>query len=147
MKNVISSLSLIVLLFSACSVIGPQTEKKSSLNYLSGEHYKAKSTLGGVIPVVVERVKKDTVINGNCFFRLANDNFKYPVKFQKIGIFKGTKQVGYINTDTHGKFSLHSYLVNGTYTLKIISSHYLGEASVKVSSYMINNIDLLVSKI
>ncbi len=136
-------ISILSLLLSSCAS-GPKSEKKSSLNYLSGDHYQSDVTAGS-IPLSVKRVRKNTTLSGKCFFK-QGDGFKYPVKFVRINILEDGRTLGSTTTDGSGNFTLSSYLENGAYQLSVDSKKYRGSIPVKVEKYEYKGLELVVKK-
>ena len=132
-----------IVCFSCAS--GPETEKKSPLNYLSGEHYDANVT-SGVVPIHLKRKKKYTSLSGNCFFQIKNDDYKYPVKFQKLRLLKDGKEISSTTTSNNGDFKISSHLENGRYELVLDTAKYEGKMVIEVSQYEHQDIPLKVNK-
>ena len=132
-----------MLLFSSCAY-GPKTEKKSPMNVLNGDQYKSGVDVLGI--PIVERQRKDTTIKGSCFFLKDGDDFRYPVKFQKLTLSRGNLVLDTQNTNDRGEFTFSHYLENGKYILKIESKNFHGSMEIKVDSYLISNLAFKVSK-
>ena len=143
MVRIFKCIILLIGCFSCAT--GPKAEKKSPLNYLSGDHYDSDIT-SGVLPIRIERKRKNTSLSGDCFFQRAQDDFKYPAKFQRIILLKEQKEVASSSTDGNGHFEINSYLKNGEYELALDSVKYRGKKRIDISKYSHEKISLEVSK-
>ncbi len=100
---------------------GPKNENKSVLNYLNREQYVADVTTD-IVPLSIKRIKKHTTLKGNCYFKAKNDDFKYPVRFNKIRIMKDGK-------------------------LMVDNIKFKGQISISVNTYKVNDINFEVEKL
>lgn len=138
-------LIIFTFLLSSC-VYGPKSERKSPLNYLSGDHYETSRTGSDqyIIPVVKKK-EKPTRIEGAVSVKAGM--FATPLRHLNLVLLKpnGT-QVHEFSTDSEGKFSFSAHLKNGSYQLKIKSEKYSGSLSFEVKSYEVSNLSLIASK-
>lgn len=144
--TVFLNLLLLIYIVTSCTY-GPTQEKKSSLNYLNGEHYRSVVTGLGA-PIVIERVEKNTVIKGECFFS-KSDNFgqyEYPIKFQKILLNDDKITIGEATTDDKGRFVFTLPLVNGSYTLLIVGDGYRLEKKINITGYALDGVKIVINK-
>src|SRR3989344_2976994 len=133
---------IILLLLQSCATYGPESEKKSPLNYLSGDHYHSDITSGSV-PILLERIEKNTTISGKCFFVVGNDDFKYSLKFKKLLLLRDGQKKAEAATDGLGNFIFSAPLSNGEYDIKVDHTDYSGEKKIKISYYEIKNIEIV----
>ena len=130
---------------SAC-VTGPETEPKSKLNYLNGDHYKATNTLGGgiPIPITIERQVVATTIEGQAVID-RSELYQPALKFADVALLHGTDELARVTTDQNGRFSFSLELGNGTYRVHAANDEFVGDVKVVVTEYQIKNVVLKVT--
>ena len=142
------------LLLGACAY-GPETEKKSMLNYLSGEHYEASGPTVADVPVVKEldevkdvplvegvpllykRKAVSTVIRG----RAMVSEFQ-PLKFKALELRQQDTVLLTTTSDHLGVFRFSAILPSGLYIIRVGVDEYPCERQIKVESYLLENIEL-----
>ena len=156
-KNTISKTATCLslgLILCHCAY-GPKTEKKSPLNYLSGEHYEnggaaaanVSTGSGNPSPVVIPFLRRKEVathIRGQVL--LAAQPFPIPLKFQKVILMRKNERVAEGMTDSTGSFLIGGNLPNGEYTLLLESNTYGGSSSLEIKSYEANSINIMAER-
>jgi len=145
-------LFVISCLTQSCAY-GPKTEKKSRLNYLSGEHYEGQgptvSDLPGVkdmqevrdypfmegIPLFYKRKEVPTVITGTVVI----DEFR-PLKYKSLELLLDGNVILKTITDHVGAFKFSGMLPNGQYLIKIEDENFASEQPVTVDQYEVDNV-------
>ncbi|MBF0297364.1 MAG: hypothetical protein HQK51_01505 [Oligoflexia bacterium] len=148
-----------LLTFVFSCAYGPQQEKKSTLNYLNGEHYQSRANalipiqIGNFIspvpvPFVVERIEKNTVIKGVAFLRQVDQfgNYDLPIRFQKIILLKENITICETTSNNEGFFSFSAPLNNGIYTIKLSNDKFNIEKNINVNSYSLEKVELIANK-
>ncbi|MDH3976702.1 MAG: hypothetical protein OEV42_20765 [Deltaproteobacteria bacterium] len=131
---------LITLSTISCAV-GPDTEKKSKLNYLSGEHYEGQGRVGP-FPVYVERKKVRTLLEG-----YITVNEYTPLGHTKLLLQKDNKTILETRTTQKGLFKFHDYLENGKYIIKINSELLEWQEEIKVDSYELKDLHFNIERL
>ena len=126
---------LFFCLFTVSCAIGPDSERKSKLNYLSGEHYESTVNMGGVVPIVVQSKKVNTTIAGTVLLNEYN-----PLKFTTLLLQNNNKTILETRTDNKGLFKFNGYLENGEYVIKTYMEKYALEKTIKVDKYKIEGL-------
>ncbi len=126
--------------FMAC-VYGPKTEKKSSLDYLHGENYESSAQgPDHVVVPIIKTKERHTHIRGMVVISEI-DAPEIPLRFVGLTVFsKDEQRLASASSDSDGKFTLNGVLANGTYSLRVESSKYNGEAKIEINSYDLNNV-------
>lgn len=137
MKQII----LLTLLLCACAH-GPTQEKKSAGNYLSGEHYRADTSVGG-IPVSVQRKIKETTIRGQL---LAQDPLMAIPNRLDIGLFRDDKALAHAVSTNSGSFEFKGDFPNGVYTVILLNPDLRGQQDFRIESYEPETVELLVAR-
>jgi hypothetical protein len=130
MKKII----IFTLIVSSCAY-GPTQEKKSALNYLNGEHYDRSAVIFGV--PVIERKTKETVISGR--IQMDDPFAKIPGDVQ-LSLMSGEKIISTAHAGKSGIFKLQGVFSDGDYLLKAISTSLAGVVSLKINSYQMNDV-------
>lgn len=131
--------SALALLAAGC-VVGPESDRKSRLNYLNGEHYRADVVLHGV-PVLIERRTVNTRISGHAVVK--GSRFHEPtLRFEELVLYSDAIEVSRTRTDEHGAFAFCEGLKTGTYRIAPADERYRGEVAVVVDSYIEENVVL-----
>ena len=131
--------SALVLLAAGC-VVGSKSDRKSRLNYLNGEHYRADVVVSGV-PVLIERRAVNTHISGHAVVK--GSRFHEPaLRFEELVLYSDAIEVSRTRTDQHGAFAFCEGLEAGTYRIAPADERYRGEVAVVVDSYREENVVL-----
>lgn len=131
--------SSLALLAAGCAV-GPESDRRSRLNYLNGEHYRAQVLVSG-IPVLIERRAVLTHITGHAVVK--GSRFHEPaLRFEELVLYSDTIEVSRTRTDQHGAFGFSQELEDGTYRIAPADVRYRGEVAVVVDSYHEENVVL-----
>lgn len=138
MKRII----LLTLLLCGCAH-GPTQEKKSAGNYLSGEHYRADTSVGG-IPVSVERKIKETVIHGQL---LPKDPLMTIPNRLDIGLFRDEKALAHATSSNSGGFEFKGDFPNGVYTVMLLNPTLRGQEEIHIDSYEPETVQVFVSRV
>lgn len=132
------------LFFVGSCMQGPKTEKKSKLNYLSGEHFKATDSLN-IIPTVVTRREVPSTISGYLLYKTAN--IPLPLGNKDITLINNKGEVlSKSKTLSDGSFIIKHVLNNGTYTLQISDESYKMKQKISLSGYELKNLNLIAIK-
>lgn len=138
------SLSCILLVLNSTvgCVVGPKTEMKTPLSALNGENYDTSpdGKINQILIPIVHTKARATRIRGRVLQR--DGIVEVPLKNVKVGIYAKGSLLKESTTDLNGDFALSGVFKNGTYQLKLISSHFSAERSVDVSSYEVENVIL-----
>jgi hypothetical protein len=134
-----TSLLLIFLTLTSCAH-GPQTEKKSPLNYLSGEHYAPEGDIAGI--PVTRRKPVDTTISGTLM--VDSHPIPIPLKFQALSLKQGDNTLLKTSSAGNGTFSFKGIIPNGTYSIELASKKYNATVPVTVTDYHVENLIFLV---
>ena len=145
-------LAICALVGASCAY-GPKTEKKSKLNYLSGEHYEGTGPKVADVPVVKDmpevrdtpvvetiplfykRKVVPTVIKGT----VVVDEFR-PLKYKNLLLLQGDTVILKTTTDHVGAFKFSGSLPNGQYLIKVEDERYNGEQPITVDKYEIESV-------
>lgn len=128
----------IVLVLSGCAY-GPTQEKKSPLNYLSGEHYERSADIFGV--PLVERKTKETAISGR--IQMDDPFAKLPGE-AKLSLISDGKIFATSRTNKSGSFQFQGVFPDGDYTLKASSPLSTGMVLIKINSYKISDVLIIM---
>jgi len=121
----------------SCAV-GPESEKKSKLNYLSGEHYKSTVSVGA-LPVIIQGNEVSTKIEGRILLTEYN-----PLKFRKLLLQRDNETILETTTDYNGSFKFSGYLTNGEYKIIADSNSINFEAPLSVDRYEIKGLLFII---
>lgn len=127
-----------MLVLSSCAY-GPTQEKKSPLNYLSGEHYEQTANVFGV--PLVERKTKETIISG--YIQMDDPFAKLPGEAQ-LSLISDGKIFATLHANKSGRFQFQGVFPDGDYILKASSPLSAGEVLIKINSYKISDLLILM---
>lgn len=127
-------LFFLIIISSGSCTVGPDYERKSRLNYLSGEHYESRSRVGPV-PLILEGKNVKTVIEG-----AITVNEYTPLRFTRLLLQKDNQTILETTTSQNGLFEFTDYLPNGNYLIKIDSPTLRWEEEIKVDKYELKNL-------
>lgn len=133
-------------LLISCAFYGPKTKDKSPLNKLNGDNYHSDVSTG-LSPLTIQRVQRSTILSGACYFKIKNDDFKYPTKFKEISLLKDGKVISRAITDQQGHFKFNPQIEDGKYSLSMNNRTYSGEMQIEVRGYSISDLNFEVSKL
>lgn len=136
--KIIFQLIFSLMLINSCAY-GPSQEKKSPLNYLSGEHYERSADIFGV--PVVERKTMDTVISGKIQM---DDPFAKLPRVVELNLINDGKIIFTSHTSKSGIFQFQGVFPDGDYVLEAISPHSTGKVSIKINSYQLTDVLLVM---
>ena len=132
LKSQLKSVCLILFLISCVS--GPETEKKSPLNYLNGEHYEAGGVTLGGIPLSVRRRVVPVTIKGHVV--VSKENFETRSRWTRLALFKDDVLVTRFQSDEKGRFMVKRDLPSGSYEIRPVDDKkYTGNQLLLVNSY------------
>ena len=141
--NCVLLLGFLVPGLSGCSASPPKLNSDSSaIQSLNGENYQLPFGADGNI---LKQGGSHTVITGQLVIQ--NDlPIPEPLKYQKMILMDGSKEIGTAVSDGGGKFTFTGDIGNGVYRIVLDSSKYTADQQLKVTQYKIDDIQVFASK-
>ena len=134
----LSALSAVLL--SSC-VSGPPQEKSTLGNSLNGEHYANTGSVLGV--PVLERKPERTTLRGTIH---VEDPLTVVPASVRVDLTMENEIYATTTANRSGSFELTGNFPNGTYTLFASAPHFEGHSTVKIDSYLIEQLEIALRK-